>query len=114
MPYQGVGIPTGVGVTQRVRQESGRVRHPVKVSHHDNEHLLVLSSEEAALLIDLAHAGVFSDLLPRQRRRRRRFDRLLADLKDSLLDTARQVWSAETSAGTSTGRGGDPSPLNYG
>jgi hypothetical protein len=86
----------------------------VKVSHHDNEHLLVLSSEEAALLIDLAHAGVFSDLLPRQRRRRRRFDRLLADLKDSLLDTARQVWSAETGARKPPGRGGAPSRLSSG
>jgi hypothetical protein len=81
----------------------------VKVSHHDNEHLLVLSSEEAALLMDLCHAGVFSDLLPRQRRHRRRFDRLLAELKDSLLDTARQVWSSEASR-RSPRRRGDPSP----
>ncbi|MFM7362279.1 MAG: hypothetical protein ACKOBY_02670 [Cyanobium sp.] len=86
----------------------------MKVSHHNDEHLLVLSSEEAALLIDLAHAGVFSDLLPRQRRRRRRFDQLLADLKDSLLDTARQVWSAETGPGKLPGRGGAPSRLSSG
>ena len=80
----------------------------MKVSHHDDEHLLVLSSEEAALLMDLCHAGVFSDLLPRQRRRRRRFDRLLAELKDSLLDTARQVWSDEASTASLQRRGGSP------
>ena len=35
----------------------------MKVTHLDDEHLLRLSSEEVALLVDLCHAAAFSDEL---------------------------------------------------
>jgi len=36
----------------------------MKVTHHGDEHLLCLTSEEVGLLVDLVHAGAFSDHLP--------------------------------------------------
>ncbi|MFN9644679.1 MAG: hypothetical protein ACK6BG_06070 [Cyanobacteriota bacterium] len=64
----------------------------VRVIHHNNEHLLCLSSEEAALLLDLCHAGVISDHLSPARSRRRRLERLLGDLQGALHATAQSVW----------------------
>jgi hypothetical protein len=64
----------------------------VKVIHHNNEHLLCLSSEEAALLLDLCHAGVISDHLSPARSRRRRLEKLVGDLQGALHATAQAVW----------------------
>ncbi|MFN7677734.1 MAG: hypothetical protein ACK5QW_03945 [Cyanobacteriota bacterium] len=64
----------------------------VKVIHHNNEHLLCLSSEEAALLLDLCHAGVISDHLSPARNRRKRLERLVGDLQASLHAAAQSVW----------------------
>ena len=36
----------------------------MKVIHKDQEHLVSLSSDEVALLLDLCFAGACSDLLP--------------------------------------------------
>jgi hypothetical protein len=64
----------------------------VKVIHHDDEHLLCLSSEEAALLLDLCHAGVISDHLSPARSRRKRLERLVGDLQGGLHAVAQAVW----------------------
>ncbi len=64
----------------------------VKVIHHNNEHLLCLSSEEAALLLDLCHAGVISDHLSPARSKRKRLEKLVGDLQGSLHAAAQRVW----------------------
>ncbi|MBM5816898.1 MAG: hypothetical protein VKO26_06385 [Cyanobacteriota bacterium] len=64
----------------------------VKVIHHNDEHLLCLSSEEAALLLDLCHAGVISDHLSPARGRRKRLERLVGDLQSALHAAAQAVW----------------------
>ncbi|MFN9661175.1 MAG: hypothetical protein ACK6BC_12550 [Cyanobacteriota bacterium] len=68
----------------------------VKVIHHNNEHLLCLSSEEAALLLDLCHAGVISDHLSPARSRRKRLEKLVGDLQGALHATAQAVWRRQT------------------
>jgi hypothetical protein len=68
----------------------------VKVIHHNNEHLLCLSSEEAALLLDLCHAGVISDHLSPARSRRKRLERLVGDLQGALHAAAQAVWRRQT------------------
>ncbi len=68
----------------------------VRVIHHNNEHLLCLSSEEAALLLDLCHAGVISDHLSPARSRRRRLEKLLGDLQGALHATAQAVWRRQS------------------
>jgi hypothetical protein len=60
----------------------------MKVTHHGDEHLLCLSSEEVGLLVDLCHAGAFSDLLPRSRSKRRRLESFLGDVRATLMRTA--------------------------
>jgi hypothetical protein len=69
----------------------------VKVIHHNNEHLLCLSSEEAALLLDLCHAGVISDHLSPARSRRKRLERLVGDLQGALHSTAQAFWRRQLS-----------------
>ena len=60
----------------------------MKVTHHGDEHLLCLSSEEVGLLVDLCHAGAFSDLLPPSRAKRRRLESFLGDVRTTLMRTA--------------------------
>jgi len=72
---------------------------PMKVTHHHDEHLLCLSSEEVALLVDLCHAGAFSDELIQDQETRRLLARLLGDIQQSLYDTAQTVWQRQRGAG---------------
>ena len=67
----------------------------MKVTHHDDEHLISLSSEEVALLVDLCHAGAFSDELVQGQDTRRQLDRFLGDMQSSLFDTAQTVWKRQ-------------------
>ena len=64
----------------------------VKVIHHDNEHMICLSSEEAAMLLDLCHAGVISDHLSPARNRRKRLESLVGDLQAALHGAAQAFW----------------------
>ncbi|WP_411875835.1 hypothetical protein [Vulcanococcus limneticus] len=64
----------------------------MKVTHHDDEHLLCLSSDEVALLVDLCHAATFSDMLPSQADQQRRLQQFMAQVQTSLLGTAQAVW----------------------
>jgi hypothetical protein len=41
-----------------------------------------------SLLVDLCHAGAFSDLLPRSRRKRQRLEGFLGDVRATLMRTA--------------------------
>jgi hypothetical protein len=65
----------------------------MKVTHHGEQHLLCLTSEEVGLLVDLVHAGAFSDLLPRSRSKRRRLEGFLSDVRTSLMRTAQTAGS---------------------
>ena len=64
----------------------------MKVTHLDDEHLLRLSSEEVALLVDLCHAAAFSDHLARETRQGHRLRRFMTEVQQSLFDTAQGVW----------------------
>jgi hypothetical protein len=66
----------------------------VRVSHCGNNHLLCLSNDEVALLVDLCHAGAFSDHLPKGREQQTRIKRFLGDVQTSLLKTAQQSASS--------------------
>lgn len=67
----------------------------MKVTHHGDDHLICLSSEEVALFVDLCHAAVFSDQLALSQGRSRRLKRFMADVQTSLFDTAQAVWRAK-------------------
>jgi hypothetical protein len=64
----------------------------MKVTHHGDEHLLNLSSEEVALLVDLCHAAAFSDELASGGETRLRLQRFMGDVQSSLFETAQEVW----------------------
>jgi hypothetical protein len=64
----------------------------MKVTHHADQHLVCLSSEEVALLIDLCHAGAFSDELVQGQDARHRLERFLGEMQCSLFETAQTVW----------------------
>jgi hypothetical protein len=64
----------------------------VKVTHHGDEHLVCLSSEEVALLVDMCHAAVISDHLAAGKTTQRRLHRFMGELQSSLFDTAQTVW----------------------
>jgi hypothetical protein len=67
----------------------------MKVTHCDDEHLVCLSSDEVALLVDLCHAGAFSDELVQGQDTRRRLQRFLGEMQNSLFDTAQSVWQRQ-------------------
>lgn len=72
---------------------------PMKVIHHGDEHLVCLSSEEVALLVDVCHAGAFSDELGQGTSETRiRLNRLLGEIQSSLFDTAQRVWQRQRRA----------------
>ncbi len=64
----------------------------MKVTHLEREHLLCLSSEEVALLVDLCHAATFSDMLPTEKETQRRLKRFMGEVQTSLHDTAQLLW----------------------
>lgn len=64
----------------------------MKVSHLGDEHLLCLTSEEVALLVDLCHAAIFSDELGASEGRSPYMRRFMADMQGSLFSTAQDVW----------------------
>ncbi len=64
----------------------------MRVTHHDDEHLVCLSSEEVALLLDMCHAALISDHLPAGRRSRQGLRRFMGELQSCLFDTAQTVW----------------------
>lgn len=64
----------------------------MKVSHLGEEHLVCLSSEEVALLVDLCHAAVFSDELGADEGRSAPLQRFMEDMQQSLFSTAQSVW----------------------
>jgi hypothetical protein len=67
----------------------------MKVTHCNDEHLVCLSSDEVALLVDLCHAGAFSDELAQGGDTRRRLKRFLGEMQNSLFETAQEVWQRQ-------------------
>jgi len=67
----------------------------MKVTHHGEAHLICLSSEEVALLVDLCHAAAFSDELSPGEETRRRLMRFMGEVQTSLFDTAQEVWKLQ-------------------
>jgi hypothetical protein len=64
----------------------------MKVIHHGEEHLVCLSSEEVALLVDLCHAAAISDHLAAGPGSRRRLRRFMGEVQSGLFETAQTVW----------------------
>lgn len=67
----------------------------MKVSHVGDEHLICLSSEEVALLVDLCHAAVFSDELGASEGRSEPLRRFMDEMQQSLFSTAQGVWQRQ-------------------
>jgi hypothetical protein len=71
----------------------------MKVIHHGEEHLVCLSSEEVALLVDLCHAAAISDHLAAGPGSRRRLRRFMGEVQSGLFDTAQTVWQRHRKPG---------------
>ena len=67
----------------------------MKVSHLGEEHLVCLSSEEVALLVDLCHAAVFSDELGAAEGRSAPLRQFMDEMQQSLFSTAQSVWQRQ-------------------
>ena len=57
----------------------------MRVSSVDTNHLLFLSEDEVGLLVDLCHAGAFSEHIASSAERRERVDAFLWQVQQSLL-----------------------------
>ena len=81
----------------------------MNVSHVGEEHLVCLSSEEVALLVDLCHAAVFSDELGAAEGRSEPLRRFMDEIQRSLFSTAQSAWQRQRleSALTPPGAAGD-------
>jgi hypothetical protein len=66
----------------------------MKVSSVGDNHLLCLSDEEVGLLVDLCHAGAFSDHIARSAGRRERLDAFLWQVQQSLLPSVQKRYGA--------------------
>ena len=66
----------------------------MKVTHCNDEHLVCLSSDEVALLVDLCHAGAFSDELAQGGDTRRRLKRFLGRCRTRCSKPPRRYGSA--------------------
>jgi hypothetical protein len=62
----------------------------MRVTSVGDTHLLALSSEEVSLLVDLCHAGVFSDYLAPSRERREHLDTFHWQAQQSLLPSVQR------------------------
>ncbi|MEI8251780.1 MAG: hypothetical protein WCF98_11470 [Synechococcus sp. ELA057] len=71
----------------------------MKVSHLGENHLLSLSSEEVALLVDLCHAALFSDELGAAEGRSASLRRFMEQMQDSLFSTAQAEWRRRRHSG---------------
>jgi len=69
----------------------------LKVTHHGDDHLICLSSDEVALLVDMCHAAVISDHLGVEKEAPARLRRFMAEVQTSLFDTAQAVWQRKRS-----------------
>jgi hypothetical protein len=67
----------------------------VKVTHFNDEHLISLSSEEAALFVDVCHAAIFSDFMPQDPETQNRLMLLLGQVQIGLLPTAQCFWEQQ-------------------
>lgn len=67
----------------------------MKVSHLGDEHLVCLSSEEVALLVDLCHAAVFSDELGAVEGRSAPLRRFMNEMQQTLFSTAQDAWQRQ-------------------
>ena len=71
----------------------------MKVSHLGENHLLCLSSEEVAMLVDLCHAAVFSDELGADEGRSTALRRFMEQMQQSLFSTAQAEWRRRRRSG---------------
>jgi hypothetical protein len=78
----------------------------VKVTHYGEEHLLCLSSEEVALLLDLCHAGLYSDLLGHDRAGSLMV--FIGEMQHSLLGTAQAVWQSRSDSAVAASQPATP------
>jgi hypothetical protein len=66
----------------------------MKVSSVGGDHLLCLSDEEVEMLVDLCHAGAFSEHIDPSPERRERLDAFLWQVQQSLLPAVQKRHSA--------------------
>ena len=62
----------------------------MRVSSVGSDHLVCLSEEEVGLLVDLCHAGAFSEHIASSADRRERVDAFLWQVQKSLLPTVQR------------------------
>lgn len=67
----------------------------MKVTHLGDDHLVCLSSDEVALLVDICHAALISGHLSAHRDSRLRLRGFMAEVQLSLFDTAQTVWQSK-------------------
>jgi hypothetical protein len=65
----------------------------MRVSSVSGNHLLSLSDEEVGLLVDLCHAGAFSEHIASSARRREQVDGFLWQVQQSLLPAVQKRYS---------------------
>ena len=63
----------------------------MRASRIGSEHLLCLTDEEIDLLVDLCHAGAYSDCIDPRGSRRQKIDRLLWQMQRSLLPRVQEL-----------------------
>lgn len=68
----------------------------MKVSRLGDDHLLCLNAEEVGFLVDLCHAGAFSDHISPSAQRRRRLDTFLWEVQQSLLPAVQKRYGRRT------------------
>ena len=67
----------------------------MKVTHLGDDHLVCLSSDEVALLVDMCHAALISGHLSADRDTPQRLRRFMDAVQLSLFDTAQSVWQSK-------------------
>jgi hypothetical protein len=66
----------------------------MRVSSVDTSHLICLTDEEAGLLVDLCHAGAFSEHIASSPERRERVDAFLWRVQQSLLPAVQKHYGS--------------------
>lgn len=67
----------------------------MKVTHLGDDHMVCLSSDEVALLVDMCHAALISGHLSADQDTPHRLRRFMGEVQLSLFDTAQAVWQSK-------------------
>jgi hypothetical protein len=67
----------------------------MRISSADTSHLICLTDEEAAVLVDLCHAGAFSEHIASSPERREQVDAFLWQVQQSLLPAVQKRYGGQ-------------------